>query len=222
MEAEGWVLAGGQSRRMGQDKAAVVLAGVPLLVRMLGKLDAVGLSYPVRVAGLREPLEGIASEVIADAHPDCGPLGGIETALRHSRTALPLVISVDLPLVPVALLRWMLRRAAVSGATATVPRVLGQPQPLCAVYRRELSSAVLRSLIEGDFKVMRAIERGASELGASELGDGVGRVDLFDVERVMTTGAWPADLPPHLQFLNCNTPSDLALAETLLARAPML
>ncbi len=61
MNAEGWVLAGGRSLRMGRDKAAVVLAGRPLLEHMLEKLGAVGLR--ARVAGLRAPMPGIASDV---------------------------------------------------------------------------------------------------------------------------------------------------------------
>jgi len=51
MDAEGWVLAGGRSLRMGRDKAAVVLAGRPLLQRMRDKLEP--LQIRARVAGLR-------------------------------------------------------------------------------------------------------------------------------------------------------------------------
>ena len=53
MDAEGWVLAGGRSLRMGRDKARVELGGRPLLEHMLKKLQALGLR--ASVAGLREP-----------------------------------------------------------------------------------------------------------------------------------------------------------------------
>jgi molybdopterin-guanine dinucleotide biosynthesis protein A len=213
------VIAGGRSRRMGQDKAACMLAGKPLLAHMLHRLQALGL--PARVAGLRAPVDGVPADVIEDAHPDCGPLSGIETALRESEADAALVVGVDLPLLSVAFLAILLGRAERTGAAATIPRVTGAPQPLCAVYRRVLLEPVSRSLQSGDFKVMRVVLEAAAALGG-----GVHRnVDLFDMESVAVAweareaGAWP---PPHLQVTNCNTPTELAFAASLLASAPML
>ncbi len=210
MNAEGWVLAGGRSLRMGQDKAGVMLAGRRLLDHMLGKLRALGLG--ARVAGLREPVVENAAEVFRDAHPDCGPLSGVETALARSEAALVMVLGVDLPLLPTEFLAWMLRRASTTGAAATIPRVLGEPQPLCAVYRRELVPGITAALEAGDYKVTRAVERATA----------VGRLDCFDAERVAATGAWRSGAPTHQQFMNCNTPAELRVAQRLLASASML
>jgi molybdopterin-guanine dinucleotide biosynthesis protein A len=210
MDAEGWVLAGGRSVRMGRDKAAVALAGRPLLEHMLSKLRA--LQLRARVAGLRERVADVSAEVLRDAHPECGPLSGMETALATSESALVLVLGVDLPLVETEFLEWMLRRAATTGAMATIPRLRGEPQPLCAVYRRELLSDVRGALASGDYKVMTAV----THAGAGR------RDDCFDVERVAATGAWRSAVATHLQFMNCNTPADLTIAETLLASRPML
>ena len=123
---------------MGRDKARVEVAGRSLLGRMLEKLKALGVR--ARVAGLREPVDGVTAEVIPDAYPDCGPLSGMETALRRSEAELVLVLGVDLPLLETEFLAWMLRRAETTGAMATIPELLGEPQPLCAVYRREPDS----------------------------------------------------------------------------------
>lgn len=205
MDAEGWVLAGGRSLRMGRDKAGVVLAGRPLLEHMLEKLRALGLR--ARVAGLRGFVPGIAAEVLQDAHPDCGPLSGMETALAKSEAALVLVVGVDLPLVETEFLAWMLERAATTEAMATIPRLGGEPQPLCAVYRRELLGGVTAALEAGDCKVTTGVERAAAG----------GRLDYFDAERVAATGAWRSTRAVHWQFMNCNTPEDLALAGAVLA-----
>jgi molybdopterin-guanine dinucleotide biosynthesis protein A len=210
MDAEGWVLAGGRSVRMGRDKASVALAGRPLLDHMLSKLRALGLR--ARVAGLRAPVAEVATEVLHDAHPDCGPLSGMETALANSESALVLMLGVDLPLVETDFLTWMLQRAATTDAVATVPRLLGEPQPLCAVYRRELLGNVQAALAAGDYKVMRAVGRS----GAGR------RDDCFDAERVAATGAWRSTVATHWQFMNCNTPEDLTVAERMLASRPML
>jgi molybdopterin-guanine dinucleotide biosynthesis protein A len=215
MDAEGWVLAGGRSVRMGRDKAGVALAGRPLLEHMLRKLRALGLR--ARVAGLREQVANVAIEVLHDAHPDCGPLSGMETALAMSEAALVLVLAVDLPLVETDFLAWMLRRAGTTQAMATIPRLLGEPHPLCAVYHREMLSDVSQSLQmgeqkAGDYKVMTVVKRAAAD----------GRSDCFDAERVAATGAWRSTVATHWQFMNCNTPEDLTIAERLLALHPML
>ncbi len=68
----------------------------------------------------------------------------------------------------------------MTGAVATIPRLLGEPQPLCAVYRRELLGGCARALDAGDYKVMTAVERAAAGRQAG----------LFDAERVAATGAW--------------------------------
>jgi molybdenum cofactor guanylyltransferase len=214
MDAEGWVLAGGRSLRMGRDKAGVALAGRPLLDHMLDKLQMLGLQ--ARVAGLRAPAANAAVEVLSDAHPDCGPLSGLETALQKSDAALVLMLGVDLPLLETEFLLWMLERAATTGAMATIPWVGSAPQPLCAVYRRELLGRVTEALNSGDYKLMAAVERAA---GSSIDGGGM---DCFDVERVAATGAWRSTRPAHWQFMNCNTPEDLTLAAAFLAGAPML
>jgi molybdenum cofactor guanylyltransferase len=210
LDAEGWVLAGGRSLRMGRDKAGVEIAGIPLLERMVRKLRKLGLR--TRVAGRREALEGIAAEVVSDLHPDCGPLSGMETALSRSEMPLVLALGVDLPLVEIEFLSWMLERARMTGALATIPRLLGEPQPLCAVYRRELLPYVTEALESGDYKVMAALELAAAEQAA----------DVFDAEQVVAAGAWESPFPVHWQFMNCNRPADVMTAAALLEKAPML
>lgn len=218
------MVAGGRSRRMGQDKAACRVAGKPLLAHMLHKLQALRLL--VRVAGLRAPVSEVSAQVIQDAHPDCGPLSGIETALRESHADAALVVGVDLPLMSVAFLAMLLDRAERTGAVATIPRVTGRPQPLCAVYRRVLLGPLSQSLQAGDYKVMHVVLEAAAAVGGSVHRN----VDLFDMESVAAASrglagtaedqdAW---LPPHLQVMNCNTPAELAFAGSLLASDPML
>lgn len=210
MSAEGWVVAGGKGLRMGRDKDGVILAERPLLSYMMEKFRALGLR--ARVSGLREHVAGVTAEVIRDFHPGCGPLSGIETALAESEAECVLALGVDLPLLPTDFLTWILRRAEATGAVATVPRVGGEPQPLCSVYRREMLANVRAALAGGDYKLMHAVERSG----------GSGRIDIFDAETLFASGAWSSDLPVHLQFVNCNTPEDLALAEKVLCAPSML
>lgn len=202
------MLAGGRSRRMGHDKAASVLAGRPLFEHMEEKLRGLGLL--VHVAGAAPGITASGTPVHADARPGCGPMSGLETALRWSQAGQVLVVGIDLPLLSTTLLAGLLARAQATGALATVPQVMGRPEPLCAVYRRELSPAVTRLLRAETFKMMYGVEQAVAEAG--------GRLDMFAVETVAAAGGLTLERPAVWEFLNCNTPQDLALAERLLAR----
>lgn len=196
-----FVLAGGQSLRMGRDKALLDLNGTPLIEIALEKMRALGFSP--RIAGSRPDLSAFAP-VIPDLHPRSGPLGGIEAALAASDEEQSLFLAVDLPWLPVEFLRWMIARVAQTGALATMPRLQGLPQPLCAIYHKALLPYAQAALNVGDAKVMRAVERAADATGL--------RIDSFDVESVAAAQGWLNELPVHRWFENLNTPAEYAKA----------
>jgi molybdopterin-guanine dinucleotide biosynthesis protein A len=203
---EGFVLAGGRSTRMGQDKALLSLAGLSLLDLALDKLRALPLAGTPRIAAARSDLSSHAA-VIADLHPGCGPLSGIEAALAASAQPLNVFLPVDLPLLPPPFLLWMLQRATITGALMTVPRINGWPQPLCAVYHRDLLGHITASLVAGEHKVMSVVTAAARAHSPAH------NIDIFDVELVASSDAqMPAfsPLPLYRWFHNCNTPEDMA------------
>ncbi len=107
----GVILAGGRSRRLGQDKATLVLAGKPLahwvaetLMPLTSELWLV-TNTPLTHAGLGLP-------ILMDLAPDQGPLGGLRTALFFSRTPWVLAASVDNPFLTPELLATLAERAA--------------------------------------------------------------------------------------------------------------
>lgn len=171
----------------------------------LEKLRALPLPVPPRIAGAR-----LDAGAIADLHPGCGPLGGIEAALTASSRPLNVFLPLDMPLLPAKFLVWMLRRAKITGAMVTLPRINGRPQPLCAVYHRELLGPITRSLLACDHKVMGAVCAAAPRFGA---------VDIFDVELVASADPDMfafSPLPAYRWFHNCNTPEDIAGIENAL------
>ena len=206
-----FVLAGGQSTRMGRDKALLEIGGRPLVVHMLELVRSLGLN--ARVCGSRPDMAQFA-EVIPDNFPRCGPLAGIEAALAISDSELNLFVPIDTPGLPGEFLRWMTGRAGTSQAAATIPSCGGRPQPLCAVYSRRLQPGLRRSLAAADYKVMTALRAAAAALGEA--------IDNFHVEcvaPVLQPGAWPPGscLP---WFRNLNTPTDIEqLAQRLERRA---
>lgn len=204
--AEGFVLAGGRSTRMGQDKALLRLSGRSLLDLALDKLRALPLAGAPRIAAARSDLSAYAA-VVGDLQPGCGPLSGIEAALAASAQPLNVFLPVDIPLLPPRFLLWMLQRAAITGALVTVPRVNGRPQPLCAVYHRDLLGRLSASLRAGEHKVMPVVTAAAREHSPAN------NIDIFDVELVVSAhGQLPgySPLPLYRWFHNCNTPEDIA------------
>lgn len=198
------MLAGGRSTRMRQDKALLRWGGQTLLELALEKLCGLGGPEP-RIAAARADLSRYAP-VVADLHPGCGPLSGIEAALAASSRPLNVFLPVDLPLLPGRFLLWMLRRADTTGALMTVPRIHGQPQPLCAVYHRDLLGPITRSLVAGDYKVMPVMIAAAREQALAQ------GIDIFDVEGVASANPQLlrfAQMPLYRWFHNCNTPEDM-------------
>ena len=195
-----FVLAGGASTRMGQDKALISLNGVTLIERALQTLRAARLDP--RIVAARPDLARFAP-VIADPRAGSGPLSGIEAGLSASESELAVFLPVDLPLLPSALLRFLCARASITGALATLPRILGFVQPLCAVYHRSLLTTVSTALDHGDLKVMRVMRAATADHPDS--------LDVFDLETVLaSTGdfdTWPTVAADA--FINCNTPTDL-------------
>jgi len=151
--AEGFLLAGGQSSRMGRDKALLTLDGETLAARGLRKLRCV--CAEVAIAGGAGELSRFG-RVIADQRQGCGPLAGIVSALEQSEFEWNLFLAVDMAFVPVEALRALL--AGVTPPQAVVvATVEGQVHPLCGIYSRRALPALRGELEAGRLKVKDAI-----------------------------------------------------------------
>lgn len=148
----GIILAGGASRRMGQDKAGLRLMGKTLLQRQADKLHTLGIQ-DVMLSGADCPdLPG--ARVIPDESPGKGPLGGLHACLRSARNPSCLVVSVDTPLIPAATLAHLCR---AHRAGVTVLRHAGQEEPLLGVYDRCVADSISALISAGKYSV-RALQ----------------------------------------------------------------
>lgn len=223
----GYVLAGGQSSRMGRDKALLELAGRPLIAHAVNKLQRTCAQVAV-VSG--SPALGTFAPLVADVHPGCGPLGGMEAALLHTRFDWNLFLPVDVPFVPAALLqhwvRAVLPESAAQGALVLVCAVDGVPQPTLAFVHRELQPFLTDALEAGEYKLLPALRRAARQRAADaglppEAGYGelaVEAAELPDAEE-RRSGPEPWATLTSAQrafrgqwFANLNTPGDFAEA----------
>lgn len=149
-QVSGFVLAGGKSTRMGQDKAALQLNGRTLLEHALAAMRQV--CRDVAILGKHE-LYGEMGPVHEDIFPGCGPLGGIHSALSHSQTEYNLVIAVDTPFLQPEFLSYVVERAVASGAVVTTPEIGNYTQPLCAVYSLAFLPVAEQALKSGSYKI---------------------------------------------------------------------
>lgn len=181
----GAILAGGQSRRMGSDKAALLMQGEPLLRRVARLLLAI--TPDVAIIGPPERATLVPdARIIPDRWPDHGPLGGIATALAALAGEAALVVGCDMPFLNLALLRHMMTLAP--GYDAVVARADGKAHPLHAVYQRRCLPAIEAQLLAGDLRVQRFLA-----------GLQVYFVEGSELERFD---------PQHLSLFNANTPQE--------------
>ena len=153
------VLAGGYSRRMGRDKAGMMLEGKSLLERQVDKLRALGIR-DVMLSGTDSVIPGCRN--VADRFPHRGPLSGIHACLLASKHPACLVLSVDSPLVPPETLFSLIESHTLtetSGITAL--RHDGQTEPLIAVYDRALYPMAEQLLHSERTAIMRLLAASA-------------------------------------------------------------
>jgi molybdopterin-guanine dinucleotide biosynthesis protein A len=196
----GFVLAGGQSSRMGQDKALLPFCGRPLVANALAILRQAGLA--AFVAGARSPLEGIAP-VVEDREPGLGPLSGICSALASTSARHAVFLPVDLPLLPASLLAYLLHHAQISGRAVTISSACGFAQTFPAVLDRGLLPALKGELAAGRRGCLTGFEAASASMGQE--------VSLIAVELLAQCGqvSHPSSLPSARWFVNINTPADL-------------
>ncbi len=209
------ILSGGQSRRMGRDKALLELDGERLLDRVANSVARLSDDVIV-VAGEPERYTGGAWRVVADAFPGAGAVGGLYSGLQAARHPYVLAVACDMPFLNIALLRYLAR--AARGWDAAVPQVSDTPlgvdgelqprqtakerdlQPLHAVYNRRVAKAILERIAAGDLRMIGFFSRIR-----------VRYVSATEVERYDTE---------HLSFFNANTPEEWSAAQERLHAGP--
>jgi len=150
----GILLAGGMSSRMGREKGSLVIGGRMMYLYPLKALEA--LCDEILISS-SNPLPGnLPYTIVADKISGIGPMAGIYSCLEHSSNDLNLVLSYDLPLVNKGLLSFLVEQC--DEWEMLVPAMqAGKPEPLCALYRKSMST-VFGSMIEKkEFAVHRAI-----------------------------------------------------------------
>lgn len=146
----GVILAGGQSRRMGQDKALLHIGRRTIIERVVEVLSRVCDPLLV-VTNSPSSYAFLGLEMLGDLLPGRGALGGIYSALFFSPTPRAFVVACDMPLLNPDLISHLL--AQPSRWDVVVPRVGEWLEPLHAVYSRRCLPRVEELLLAGGRKI---------------------------------------------------------------------
>jgi molybdenum cofactor guanylyltransferase len=179
------LLAGGESRRMGQDKATVLFRGAPLWriqLELLRSIHPRELFVSARTDPAWRPVN---VEFVPDHQPSRGALSGIAAALLRTASDHLLVLGIDMPFMSENYLRNLCER--IEANVGVVP--CGErAEPLAAIYPRNAVSEFSEALSGRDFSLQTVVRKLV----------GLGKL------RGITISAWERTL-----FRNLNQPSDL-------------
>ena len=146
------ILAGGDSRRMGRDKAKLPFAGKTLMQTVVATMQQL---FPVTLVSVRQIRPEIFLPQVCDTQDNGGPLTGLVTALCTINTPWAFVVGCDMPFVLPALIEQLAAHRAQQ--QAIIPVVHGQLQPLAAFYSTGCIPVMRASLALGDKSLLSAI-----------------------------------------------------------------
>jgi len=182
------ILAGGNSQRMGSDKARLLLDGQTLLQRVTVVMQQV---FPKVMLSVRQPRPEIDLPQIRDDPSCAGPLAGLVSGLAAADTAWVFAVGCDMPFIMPEVIKLMWQRR--DDCQAVVPVVQGHPQPLAAFYAHT-SLGVMRTILESD--------------GKKSLQAVLKRLEVRYVEESQLQSVDPC----LRSFLDLDTPQDVAAA----------
>ena len=164
---------------MGRDKALLRLGSGTMVEQIASVvLKAAG---NVTILGPVERYAHLGFPVVPDKIENCGPIGGLCTALSITKADWNLFVACDMPHVTAEFLSQLIEAAEAADADCLVPESAGKLDPLCAVYHRRVASAAESAIRRKLFKMQ-------------------------DFISTLRTSRWP--VPDSRPLLNVNTPAE--------------
>jgi len=199
LSASAIILAGGQSRRMGRPKAALIFGNCTVLERLITELrdsfdDILVIAAPAQSEPF--PIEHLlrtapsSVRLLRDRTSYQGAAVALARGLAAAANDVAFICSCDLPLLQAEVVRALY--GMLNGYEAVIPHIGGKPQPLCAVYRRKVAAVIETQLASGE----RRLTRIAANLNAYRPAE----LQLRQIDHEL------------LSFVNINTPEDYSRA----------
>ncbi len=189
------IQAGGESRRIGRDKALLPFLGQPLILRPLNRLARLAEEVLV-TSNQPEQFRFLGLSPIPDLLPGTGALGGLYTALEAAGYPYVAVVACDMPFASLELFAAELAILREAEADAAIPHSAEGTEPFHAVYRRDTCLPHVRSALEAG---KRRVDAWFDQVN----------VRYLEPEEIETYD------PDGLAFLNINTLEELSKAEEI-------
>lgn len=196
-DVTGVLLAGGKSRRMGEDKRFLQVGERTLFDRSLSVLRSLFHRVVVVIAQDSPPLE-TEVPLLRDLVPDCGSLGGLYTGLKQAPTPYIFAVACDMPFLDARAIRYFTDRR--SEADVVMAKRSGQVHPMHAVYGQRCLPVLEAMIAVPDLKIQRILSDPSLRIRL------ITETDLNEVD------------PEGRSFLNVNTLSDLESARSIWIR----
>ncbi len=179
------ILAGGRSRRMGQDKALLPIGGRLAIERVLDRVLPLSDDVTI-ITNVPGKYHHLGYRLVGDVYPGKGSLGGIYTAIHAAQYLHCVVVACDMPFLNTHLLRYLAGLAP--GFDVVVPCIQEFPETMHAVYGKGCLEPIKSRLLADQLKIIGFFED-----------VGVRYVERDDVSRFD---------PTFRSFININTPTD--------------
>lgn len=143
------ILAGGQSRRMGRDKALLTFDGRTALAIIAEEMR----DFPETLVSAAEPgrLGSLGLPVCRDEHKGIGPIEGIRRLLETAKAEYVFVCAVDMAFISREAVRALARRICPEYDCYVITRG-GVPEPMCAIYSRRALPVIERLISQGRYR----------------------------------------------------------------------
>jgi molybdopterin-guanine dinucleotide biosynthesis protein A len=186
MKISAVLLAGGESRRMGQDKATLLFQGKPfwqIQLDLLRKLEPTEILISARTDPAWRPAD---IQFVPDAFPSRGPLSGLAASLDRIGTTHLLALAIDMPRMTEEYLKLLC--AQIDVGRGVLPKIDNCAEPLAAIYPREAAIDFRSALTGADLSLQTLVRNLVA-------GGKVREISVPEREKKL--------------FLNMNAPSDL-------------
>lgn len=144
------ILAGGESARLGQDKATTKI-GKKALIHFVYDVVKEMFNEVIILSKIHESIDGIDAPVLKDIVPYGNSMAGVVSALVYSKTPYTFVVACDMPFLSKETLRYML--GEVTGEDIIIPKTRWGYEPLHAIYNRSCIAHFFRLIEQGRFRL---------------------------------------------------------------------
>ncbi|MAO10553.1 MAG: hypothetical protein CMC07_06645 [Flavobacteriaceae bacterium] len=151
----GIVLAGGKSTRMGEDKGFVSFNKKPFIFYSIDALKP--LVGKILIVSDHKQYEALGYQCINDIYQEAGPLSGLYSGLKASKTELNIVLSCDVPLITSEIVLKLLK-SYKKNDDAVVCKVKHRLMPLVALYTKNCEAICLELLQKNERKMMQLLK----------------------------------------------------------------